>query len=366
MPKVTSAPFRVLFTDLLSDQPRDVLPVSGLRFDDYIGRSGALSGTLPVPDRATAQRVQRAVIPGRTAVWVVQGSAVWWGGIAWTLTPSTDERGFVSADLQAATFDSYLDHRIVFDTLTSGHVDQFTAVRQLVDYAQSLPGGDIGITMDDAQMSSVVRNHTVTGTDMTRVREALDQLAGLEGGFEWRIRATGTPDGARRKALQLGYPVIRTGDRPVMLTHPGNVLSYSWPEDATNTANVWQSRGATQNSNQAADSAPMLSELLTRAEDLTAGWPRLDGSSDYNTVRDRQALNAHASADLAAARPVTIPTLRVRLDELTPDLIGRTVRLRVNDVWHGAGLDASYRVVGWQATPEERGSGGSAEIYLEG
>ncbi|MFD9813979.1 hypothetical protein [Streptomyces sp. NPDC059080] len=362
-----SLPFRMLFTDLVTDHPVDVLPVKGLKFDDYIGKAGSLAGTVLVPDRTMAARVRQAIRPGRTAVWVQRGADVWWGGIVWTMTPQTDERGFVSADLQAATFDSYLDHRTVYDTYTATDLDQLAIARQLVDYAQVQGGGDLGIRLDSSQTSGVKRDRKVPADETRRVREVLDELAKLDNGFEWRIRVSQSATGERTRALQLGYPVIRTGDRPVMLTYPGNVLAYSWPEDATEVANVWQSRGATTNKNQTADSTPLLSDRLEAAEELAAGWPRLDGSSDYNTVRDAKTLNAHARADLNGARqPVTIPTLRVRLDdEISADVIGRSARLRVTDTWFHEGLDASYRVVGWQITAGERGSAESAELYLE-
>ncbi|WP_324608859.1 hypothetical protein [Streptomyces sp. NRRL S-1813] len=343
------------------------MPVKGLKFDDYIGKAGSLAGTIPIPDRSMSARVQQAVRPGRTAVWVERGRELWWGGIVWTLTPQVDDHGFVTADLQAATWDSALDHRIIYDRQTATHLDQLAIARQLVEYAQMQPGGDLGILMDPAQTSGVLRTRKVGGDEVPKVREALDDLAKVDNGFEWRIRVSRSEAGARTKSLQLGFPVIRTGQRPLMLTYPGNVLAYSWPQDATQVATVWQSRGATTNRNQATASTPLLSDRLEAAEELAAGWPRLDGSSDYNTVRDATTLNEHARADLDAARkPVTIPTLRVRLDsQITPDLIGATVRLRISDTWHYEGLDASYRVVGWQATPAERGAGASLELYLE-
>ncbi|KIZ14509.1 hypothetical protein SNA_36190 [Streptomyces natalensis ATCC 27448] len=364
---VPDLPFRLLFTDLGTDRLLDALPVKGLKFDDYIGKAGSLAGTIPIPDRSMSARVQQAIRPGRTAVWVERGRELWWGGIVWTLTPQVDDHGFVTADLQAATWDSALDHRIIYDRQTATNLDQLAIARQLVDYAQMQPAGDLGIVMDSAQTSGVRRNRKVGGDEVPKVREALDDLAKVDNGFEWRIRVSRSEAGARIKELQLGFPVIRTGQRPLMLTYPGNVLAYSWPQDATNVATVWQSRGATTNKNQARGTTPLLSERLEAAKELAAGWPRLDGSSDYNTVRDAKTLNEHARADLDAARqPVTIPTLRVRLDDqITPDLIGATVRLRIADTWHYEGLDASYRVVGWQATPAERGAGASLELYLE-
>lgn len=359
--------YRLLVCDLLTDQLRDVLSVQDLRFDDYIGKAGSLSGKVPVPNCGIASRVQAALIPGRTALWVERGADVWWGGVLWTMTPQTDERGKVSVDLQAATFDSYLEHRLLYDSVTiSG--DQLECARQLVDYAQTKPGGDIGIHRAPLMsQSGTERRRTFDGHDATTVREALDKIARQGRGFEWRIRAHQSRDGERHKTLELGAPVIRTDAPPVMCTFPGNVLSYAWPQDATETATVWRARGATTNTNQTASSRPLLSDLLTDRKALRAGWPRLDGTSDHNTVRQKDTLDDLARAELdAARRPVTIPTLKVRPgDDVTPGLIGRSVRLRVRDVWHHQGLDDRFRVVGIAVEAAERGRAESAELYLE-
>ncbi|SCK25754.1 hypothetical protein H181DRAFT_02006 [Streptomyces sp. WMMB 714] len=49
---------------------------------------------------------------------------------------------------KAGTFDTYLEHRTLRTTRTAKGVDQLGIARDLVDYAQAQPGGDIGITYD--------------------------------------------------------------------------------------------------------------------------------------------------------------------------------------------------------------------------
>ncbi|KIZ17324.1 hypothetical protein SNA_14990 [Streptomyces natalensis ATCC 27448] len=360
--------YRFLFADLRTDQTLDQLPVQGVTFDDYIGKTGALSGTIPVPDAEIAARVKKAVVPGRTALWVERGPDLWWGGIVWTMTPAVDDRGAVTVAIQAATFDSFWDHAILRDTLEAQQMDQFDIARDLATYATDQEGGDIGIRIDYSKTSGVRRDRTYSRFDATRVREALDRLAAVENGFEWRVQVyREAATGERVKRLQLGYPTITAGAAPVMLTYPGNVLNYSWPQDATGMANTWQSRGATDNQNQADQSNPIMSTLWSYPEKLKAGWPRLDGSSDYNTVEKLTTLNEHAKADLARAKdPVVIPSIRTRLDgQVTPALIGSAVRLRIRDTWFSDGLDADYRVVGLHVTPAQRGQQESVELYLE-
>lgn len=364
---MASASYRAVLCDLRSDQMLTSLPVQGVAFDDYVGKTGSLSGTIPVPDAGTAARVQTALLPGRTMLWLERGQRIAWGGPAWTRTPTKDARGVWSVPFQAATVDSYLAHRLLMDTQTSTGVDQFDIVRQLIDYAQASDGGDIGITMDYGQTSGVLRDRTYSRYDLPYIRDLIQQLAEVDGGFEWRIRCYRDGAGARVKELQLGYPKVTNGRTDLVLTSPGPVLAYSLPEDATDRANWWQSRGASINTNLAADSVPLMSTRWYFTGATDAGWPRLDGTSDHSSVTDLATLNAHAAADMVRAwTQHTIPTITVLLDRLDDlDLIGRTVRLRIRDIWYPDGLDERYRIVGLKVQPPERGRPETADLYLE-
>ncbi|QHF97937.1 hypothetical protein DEH18_33465 [Streptomyces sp. NHF165] len=363
-----AAPYRVLLCDLRTDQLLDALPVERLSFDTFIGKTGSMQATVPVPNTGIAGRARAAIRPGRTAVWVERGREIWWGGILWTASVQSTDRGFLSVQLQAGSWESYLDHRIVYDTLTASATDQFDIARGLLDYVQDTPGGDIGITYG-TELSGTLRDRTYSRYDLPKVRDLLDQLAAVEGGFEWRIASYRDPESGRRvRRLQLGAPVIRTGTSEIVLDHPGPVLSYTWPTDASDMANTWQSRGATDNDNQTEDSVPLVSSLITSPADIDAGWPRLDGSSDYSTVTEEATLDGHARADWAAARhPRTIPEVTVALDRtaLSPALLGATIRLRVRDLWWPDTLDARFRVVGLSITPPERGQHETAKLTLE-
>lgn len=361
-------PYRLLFCDLRSDRLIDALPVHGLGFDDYIGRTGRLTGTIPLPTPDLAARTRRAILPGRTAVWVERGGDIWWGGIVWTLVPSA-ARGQLTAQIQAGGWESYLHRRILHDTLTAEGVDQFDIVRQLIDYAGAQPGGDIGIEYDAEAVSGVARDRTYLHYDQPAIGELIDQLGAVENGFEWRIASHRDTAGRRVKTLALGYPQIQRGASDIVLDYPGPILSYSLPQDATTAATTWRSRGASINSNQAATSYPLMSPLIVADDLLAAGWPRIDGGSDYTTVERQSTLDAHARADAARARtPVQIPEVEVRLDTalgLSPAMLGATVRIRIRDLWHPEGLDARYRVVGLAVTPAERGRPETARLYLE-
>lgn len=363
---MTLATYRVLICDLRSDTLLDVLPVQDVSIDDYIGKPGRLTGTVPIPNREIAERARRALLPGRTGVWVERGRDIWWGGILWTLRLASSARGYLTAQIQCGGWESYLYRRLLYDTQIAEQVDQFDLVRGLVDYVQSTPGGDIGISYD-GEPSGVTRDRTFSRYDLPTIGDLIDQLAAVENGFEWRVASYRDTTGRRVKRLVLGHPVIRTGATEIVLDHPGRILTYTWPHDASTLANGWQSRGASINQNQAQDSVPLMSERLVAADDVAAGWPRLDGSSDYTTVEHQATLDAHARADWTAARrPVQIPEVEVLLgDTVTPALLGATVRVRIRDLWHPTTLDARYRVTGLSIAPPERGRPETARLYLE-
>lgn len=364
MPVAT--PYRVIICDLRTDQLLDVLPVTGVQFDDFIGKNGTCSGTIEITDARVSARVRTNFIPARTAVYILRGTQIWWGGILWTRTPSVDGRGYVKVAFQAATFDSYFDHRKIYATQTFTGEDQLEIARKLLTYAQSQTGGDIGIVYDP-EYSGIGRDRTYSRYDLLNIREQIDLLSNVDGGFEWRMRAYSDASGARVRNFQIGYPKIISGQSDLMLSSPGKVLSYALPEDGTSVANYWQARGASSNDDASAESVPAMSDPYYFPEDLDAGWPRLDGSSDYSTVSEKATLDKHAIADITRFhQPIVIPNVEVLLgDNITPGLLGVTAKIRIRDLWYYDGVTFRYRVIGFKVSPPDRGQPETAQLYLE-
>ncbi|MER5350576.1 hypothetical protein ABT093_09620 [Kitasatospora sp. NPDC002551] len=361
--------YQLRVCDLRTDADIDVLPIDGVQHDDYIGRTGMLRGSVPIPTESLAQRALAALLPGRTMLYLENsstfGTSIAWAGILWSREPAMSDRR-LTMQIQAACLESYLrEHRRLFTSLIATGVDQFSIVRSLLSYVQDTPGGDLGIAAP-ASMSGVLRDREYSRYDQAYVGELIDQLAACENGFEWRIAVFRDDAGVRHRELRLGQPKIITTATDVILDSPGPVLSYSLPEDAAGVANRWQSRGASINNNLAEDSVPLLTDLLTTPEDIAAGWPALDGTSDYTTVELQQTLDEHAVADLARARrPIIIPTVTYTTTDAPQPQLGGYVRLRMTDDLHPGTLSARYRVVGLQVSPEQRGTPETTQLFLE-
>ncbi|GAA1406290.1 hypothetical protein GCM10009639_54010 [Kitasatospora putterlickiae] len=354
---------QALVCDLVTDRLLDRMTLTGVSYDDYIGKTGSLSATIPVPDTRTARRIREALIPGRTIVHLVEDGELTWSGALWTRTRKRDPRAGYSCDIQAAGLESFLrSHRLLYADLVAAGADQFAIARQLTTYAQVQAGGNLGIEMDHTQTSGVPRDRSYSRYDLPYVGDLLDKLAAVENGFEWRIQVWADDTGARHRFLRLGYPKITVGTADLVI--PKSLVgSYSLPEDATTMANAWQSRGASTSTDMGSESVPLMSALLTSPADWAQGWPRLDGTSDYSTVETQDVLDEHAGADLArAARPVAVP--QVTVTGIRPPL-GSHVRLRLRDTWHYDGLVARYRVIGYRVQPAERRSARSTDLYLE-
>lgn len=363
--------YQLRICDLRSDDDLDRLDISGVTYDDYIGKTGSLQGTVTISNRDLAQRAKAALIPGRTMLYLEQstifGTETVWGGILWTRTPTADARGMLTLPIQAGALEGYFrSHRLLVDTMTYAGMDQLEIARQLIYWAQSQSGGNLNIEVDYSQVSGVLRDRTYSRYDLPWIGGLVDQLAAVDGGFEWRIQCYADATGQTHRALRLGYPKLTVGVSDVVIDSPGAIRGYALPEDATLMANAWQSRGASINQNQAAASVPLMSPLLTSPTDIAAGWPRMDGTSDYSTIDVQATLDAHAAADLARSRmPVVIPSVSYKSGDRIQPQLGSFVRLRIQDDWYTELHSARYRVVGLKATPEERGRPDSTALYLE-
>lgn len=364
---MTDSTYRVIFADVSTDDTIDVLPVDGVEFDDYIGKPGSLTGTIPVPDADLGSRAAR-LVEGRTAVYLARGNDLWWGGLLWTMTPQCDDKGVITCAIQAATFDSYAAHRYIRNqpTLSYTAVDSLQVVRNLWQYVQSAANGNIGLSFGTETSGTTISPSWRDG-DETLVDDAITQLAASTPGFEHFVSVYRDPNtGSRVRLLRLGSPIITTGTTPLIVDKPGTILTYAFPRDATRAATATRARGA---SVPATDGSGQDVPLVSGVHFANVpGFLELDASADYNDVTDRATLENLAAANVrAAGTSVVVPSLTVQLDgSFGPQLLGASVRVRIDDDWFRPALDQTYRIVGFHVTPAERGRPDTVDLFLDG
>jgi hypothetical protein len=362
---MTDSTYRVIFADVGTDDTIDVLPVDDVEFDDYIGKPGSLTGTIPIPNADLGARAAR-LVEGRTAVYLARGNDLWWGGLLWTMTPQCDDKGVITCAIQAATFESYAAHRYIRSDLAYNAVDSLQVVRNLWQYVQSEPNGNVGLSFGTETSGAAISPAWRDGGEAL-VDDAVNQLAAATPGFEYCVSVYRDPDsGSRVRLLRLGSPTITTGATPLVVDKPGTILTYAFPRDATRAATATRARGA---SVPATDGSGQDVPLVSSVHSVSVpGFLELDASADYNDVTDQPTLENLAQANLAAAgTSVVVPSLTVQLDgSFGPQLLGATVRARISDHWFQPPLDQTYRIVGFHVLPAQRGRPDTVDLFLDG
>lgn len=350
--------YRYEFANLFSDETFGVLQLPAVQFDVRIGQSGSFSLPTPFGIASTdvGRRVQQ-IAAGASAGYVYRDAVLWWGGIIWIKTPAGDAKGNATVALQGSTFESYMN-RVAFqhDYITTPG-DPLDQVRALLSDMQSDPLADIALIADTTVSGLSSPATTYLASSNSSYGKAIGDLSSQAPGFDYACQTTvDGASGLRTRRLRLGYPLL---GGPVVhrLTRPGNILTYSLPQDATIGGTETRAFGATSNSNQAGTSQPSVSALYTAADKLAAGYPRLDQGNSYSSVSDLPTLNAHAQADQQAGEtPVTIPQITVRLDktDITPDSLGDTAVIIIKDPNFPDGYTQTSRIIGIQVNTADR------------
>jgi hypothetical protein len=349
--------YRYLFADLLTNEIIAELPITGVSFTQQLNQAGAFSAHLLLSGvNVTGYNVDASTEPTRNAVYVDRNGVLVWGGVIWS-------RSYNSASqvlsITAREFESYFEHRLIATTEAFNNTDQLEIVRTLIDNAQALPNGDIGV-ITGAETSGILIDRVYYDYEYKNVYAAIQDLSRQDDGFDFNIKVeydaiTNEP----LKTLVLGYP--RTGNidtgvgdisTPVFIFPAGNIVEYDYPEDGSIVSNNLYVTGAGSNEGK----------LLANSVDLpsfTAGFPLLDTTVSYSDITDQTVLNELASAQVQAlATPPPIISVVVPAfvqPEYGTYSIGDDARLIIQDERFPNGLDAVYRIVGLNVLPGEDG-----------
>lgn len=347
--------YRYLFADLLTNEVIGELPLTGVNFTQQLNSIGAFDGHLLLSGvNAYALNVDACTTPARTAIYVDRDGVLVWGGVIWGRQYNSITQTLM---LKAQEFESYFQHRVVSSTQTYAGTDQLTIAQGLVNTAQAVPNGNIGVLVG-AETCGVVRDAIFYGYELKNVYQALLDLSRSDNGFDFRIVVAYNGGYAPSKTLQLGYPrsgTVYSDTDPSALVFEfpaGNIVEYEYPEDGTTAANTVYAVGAGSNEGK----------LITSASDpakLAAGWPVMETYSNYTDYTDVTLL-----ADLAAGQVAAVSTPPTTVKIVVPPYvdpvlgsygIGDDCRLRITDDRFPTGLNAIYRVVALNVTPGEDG-----------
>lgn len=356
------ATYRYLVGDLAPSSGnglREEIPFSTVKYSHTLNRPGGLEASIGLRH---AKATRENIDPGRTAIHVERDGVIIWSGIIWAA--GGDVSG-ATLKVSAEGWWSYFRRRLIRSgaggpspSTASSRVylnqDQLFIARDLVNYAQAQPGGDIGVivgtelTTDNGGVQRH-RDRTYEHYERKGVAEAVEQLAAVQDGFDFAVDVA-YEAGVIVKRFRLGYP--RRGRITDMVWELGtNLEGFSQDVDAGRQANQVDAFGVGEGD----------SMLIATAADTTqlAQYPLLEGVvtfKDTDTIGMLQAQAAMALTNLA--RPVAqVPTLLAR--QGNPDtglgsfITGDSVRVRASDGW--VDVDERMRIMEWSASVDQDG-----------
>ena len=323
---------------------RDELPFSSVKFSHTLNAPGGFSASIghrhPKATRSTLD-------PGRTAIHVERDGVIVWSGILWSARAGVQAG---KLDVAGQGWWSYFRRRLLKVTKTYTAQDQLAIARDLVNYAQGIAGGNIGVVVG-AETSGVLRDRTWFHYERKNIGQAVEQLAAVEGGFDFGIDVAYDGTGTIVKTLRFGYP--RRGRITELRWELGaNLEDLTEVVDAQTAANSIDAIGAGQGD----------AMLIATAADpgQLSVYPLLEDTLDLKDVSVQATLQAHADLELVNRRQpvVTLPTLLAR--PASPDttvggfMVGDSLTVNGTDGWVSVDHER-MRIQGYEISVDENG-----------
>ena len=347
--------YRYLLADVLTNQILAELSLTNVNFTQQLNSAGTFTGDLLLSGvNSTALNVLNSTIPARCAVYVDRSGVLVWGGIVWA---REWDSGNQHLKISAREFESYFERRRISSTLSFSSVDQLTVVQQLIQAAQAVPYGNIGVVVP-SNTSGVTISQVYYSYELKTYFSAIADLAKNNNGFDFNIAVSYDGDKNPVKTLELGYPRLgntyssTSATVPTFILPAGNIVQYNYKEDGTKATNTVYATGAGSNEGK-------LVATATDSTKLTAGWPLLEDSINYSTITDATLLSGLANGQVLATSypPQTIQVVAPPyVDPVYGTYnMGDQARLVITDNFYPTEFDGNYRIIGWNVTPGENG-----------
>lgn len=367
-----------LVCDLLTDQLLANIPLTGVSFSRRVSRIGDFSGTWKIPDRnqaILADAISKG--SGRYAIWVLRDNVVWWGGIIWNCQGKIGARSYDSVSIQAATFESYLDHRYIEqDWVTSASHDIVVGPLLAWQSVQSYANSNIGV---QTPFPTYLAGDTVQPglillqSDQKTFADVVKVYTDTAPGCQTTIDVTRAASGARVKTLRVAsdFSAIEVTNMATLSGY--RIPSWEFTRDATKSGTVFRVWGNPQEGNVGEETFPRPSNLAKRQDLLDAGWPRLDVSADVGEIPRtgyQPVLDSLASALMGrygGIRDVLSYEVDLSTSQWHPNQIGQHVVIKRSqkDWWRPGETSVVTPVVVEFAAPE-RGQSERVTFTIDG
>ena len=355
--------YRYLLADLRTNNILSELMLTNVNYTQQLNSAGTMTASLLISDASqSATDIFNSTIPARTAIYVDRNGVLVWGGIIWSREYNSKSQHI---EISAKEFESYFEHRRITTTQVFSGVDQFAIVESLINSAQSVTGGNIGINVP-TNLSGVSVSRTYFAAERKTVLSAIQDLSQSTNGFDFGVSVAYDGLGNPTKSFSLSYP--QSGNRwsasnpyaPVFEFPAGNVIDYDYFEDGSLAANNFTVIGAGSNEGQ-------LQLTASSSSQISNGWALLEDVASYSDINDSSLLSNIAAGRLAASANPPVSLKIVAPAFVEPQVgsyaVGDDIRVRIIDSRFPNGLDTIYRLTGLNVSPGET-SGEIATLSL--
>jgi hypothetical protein len=335
-------------------------PLTGVSFEQRLNGTGTFQGNFPIGDsRVTLLDPKGSSQGARTLIYVDRNHNLVYAGMLWA--PRYDSAS-KAIQLQGAELVSYLAHRHVNWTANYVGIDQCTIVGDLLTNAQAA-GWISGLTWSVPARTYIGRTVQYNPWEKREILNEITTISTAQYGMDWAT--TCQYDSSGNPTANLGWYYPRKGVTSVqsgyVFDYPGNITSYTWPEDGILAANTVHAVGAGSGNTTL---------LSTQANPnlVTNGYPLLEAVKTYKNVQEQNILNDLATANLIAYQnPPVNPVLTVRAD-LAPMLgtytVGDEVNVQITDEFFPNGMSTFLRIQSIMVTPGEGSTPETVKLTL--
>ncbi len=323
----------------IGEQPTDLLRIAGVNYSE--AHLGAGSADVRFPIAQAVDAVGTSLVtrenfrPRRSWIWIERDRVVVWSGMLESVNTSP-ETGEMTATAKGPL--EYFRRRYFHTDKTWTTIDQLTIAREMIDHAQAVSGGSIGVKTTDTNTSGVTRARTFLGRERKNYGEALEQLAGVVNGFDFRFDSFLNPASDDYEIeFRTSYPA--TGRTTALVFEHGvNCAITETDEDGSAGANYITSTGAGEKT------AMLIATCFDAAALLVE--PLLERTLGRPDVTIQATLLEHCERELERRLDDAI-FVRVRMyPGATPGigsyLMGDRVRLIYSDAYQS--LDRTMRI----------------------
>lgn len=337
------------------------LPLTGVNFTNQLNSNGTFQGHLLLSGvNSDALNAYEGTIPGKTILWVLYTdpttvpavSIPVWSGVIWARDYDSTTQ---TLSITAQEMMSLYGRRRISTTknYSATWYDPATIAYELMQYAEGLSHGNTGLTYNTL-VTAYATKKIYYGYELKSVYQAIKDLSQYY--IDFKIRPYLDGDYLRNEFMlgsPLGVEYNANSAYGIVLSLPGNLVGYTFPEDASGAANKLYGLG------YGANSSKIIAIAVDPSKITTGDWPLLQDTTNFIDVGDLDLLKDLTKGQLEATSypPTTVQVvIAPYVDPVYPTYeVGDQVRLNIQDDYFPSTLNQVMRIVAISVNPGETG-----------